>query len=283
MNINNIKVYIIAIALIFSVKTQNVGAHGALYELKQIDEKKVRITLKLSESGQNRGIIITHYYLVNGKVLHIGYETKDGAENEVYLDYDMSGAVPPIRIKLTNINDRDWVPFNDIKGIEQEEYITHLHDVGIVNGMPDGSFKPYSKITRAEFMVLIVKALNISGTAENMEGFTDIEGHWAKDIILIALKCGLISGYGDKTIRPDNPISLAEVSSVISRAFEFKTAKNGIYQKLKKDRWYSSSVKRMFDVGILSVDDSLYKDFNEEGLINRADCSMMISRALSTY
>lgn len=40
MNINNIKVYIIAIALIFSVKTQNVGAHGALYELKQIDEKK---------------------------------------------------------------------------------------------------------------------------------------------------------------------------------------------------------------------------------------------------
>jgi len=53
------------------------------------------------------------------------------------------------------------VPFNDIKGIETEEYITHLHDAGIVNGMPDGSFRPDSNITRAEFMVLLVKALKL--------------------------------------------------------------------------------------------------------------------------
>lgn len=283
MNINNIKVYIITIVLIFFINMHDACAHGVLYELKQTSGKKVRVTLKLSEGEQNRGIAITHYYLENGKILHIGYETRDGAKNEAYLDYDMSGAVPPIRIKLTNINDRDWVPFNDIKGIEQEEYIIHLHDTGIVNGMPDGSFRPDSNITRAEFMVLMVKALNIEGTAQNAEGFTDIEGHWAKDIILIASKHGLVSGYGDRTMRPDNPISLAEVSSVISRAFEFKTAKNGIYQKLKKDKWYSSSVKKMFDVGILSVNDGIYEDFGEEGLINRADCSMMISRALSTY
>jgi hypothetical protein len=283
MNINNIKIYIITIALIFFINMQDVCAHGVLYDMKQISEKKVRITIKLTEGEQKRGIAITHYYLENGKVLHIGYETGNGAESEAYLDFDLSGAVPPIRVKLTNINDREWIPFNDIKGIEQEEYITHLHDAGILNGMPDGSFKPYSNITRAEFMVLVVKALNIEGKAENTEGFTDIEGHWAKEIILVASKHGLISGYGDKTIRPDNPISLAEVSSVISRAFEFKTAKNGIYQKLKRDKWYSGSVKKMFDVGILSVYDSIYENFNEEGLINRADCAMMISRALTTY
>jgi len=82
------------------------------------------------------------------------------------------------------------VPFNDIKGIETEEYITHLHDAGIVNGMPDGSFRPDSNITRAEFMVLLVKALKLQGPAENIAGFTDIDGHWAKDIILVAANTG---------------------------------------------------------------------------------------------
>jgi len=72
----------------------------------------------------------------------------------------LTGAIPPIRIILSNIDKPDWVPFNDIKGIETEEYITHLHDAGIVNGMPDGSFRPDSNITRAEFMVLLVKALS---------------------------------------------------------------------------------------------------------------------------
>lgn len=283
MNINIIKVYIIIIALLFLVNPQNVSAHGAMYEVKEIDENKIRITLSWSDNGENKGIAVTHYYLANGKTLHIGYEAKDNAPSSTYIDYDLTSAVPPIRINLTNINDKDWVPFADIKGIEAQEYITHLHDAGIVNGRPDGSFKPYSQITRAEFMVLLVKALKLGGPAENTVGFTDIDGHWAKDVILIASKHGLISGYEDKTIRPDRPISLAEASSVISRAFSFKTTRNGMYSKLRSDKWYSSSVKRMFDVGVLSVNDSLYKDFNEESLVNRANCSMMVSRALSTY
>ncbi|HOM02822.1 MAG TPA: S-layer homology domain-containing protein [Acetivibrio sp.] len=286
MNIKTVCVSIILILHVLLVSVQNVSAHGAVYETRQIDENKIRITLKWSdedkEKNKGKGIAIAYYYLVNGKTLYIGYETVD-TENRSYLDYDLTGAVPPLRIILSNIDDADWVPFNDIKGIEAKEYITHLHDAGIVNGMPDGSFRPESNITRAEFMVLLVKALNLEGTAEDTFGFTDIDGHWARDIILVAAKHGLISGYEDGTVRPDRPITLAEACSVIARAFNFKTTKNGIYSKLNPDKWYSKSVKKMFDVGILSVNDSLYKNFNEEAPIDRANCSMMVSRALSTY
>lgn len=286
MNIKTVCLRIIIILLSFFVSMQNVNAHGALYETRQIDENKIRITLKWSdedkEKNRDKGIAITHYYLVNGKTLHIGYETTTEA-SRAYIDYDLTGAVPPLRIILSNIDDADWIPFNDIRGIEAEEYITHLHGAGIVNGMPDGSFRPDSEITRAEFMVLLVKVLNIEGTAENTAGFTDIDGHWARNILLIASKHGLISGYEDGTVRPDRPITLAEACSVIGRAFEFKTTKNGIYSKLTPDKWYSKSVKRMFDVGILSVNDSLYKYFDEDAMISRANCSMMVSRALSTY
>jgi len=145
MNIKKACVSIIFILLGFFLSLQNVNAHGVVYETRQIDQNKIRITLKWSDEEKNedkgKGIAITHYYLVNGKTLHIGYETVDG-ESRSYLDYDLTGAIPPIRIILSNIDKPDWVPFNDIKGIETEEYITHLHDAGIVNGMPDGSSDP---------------------------------------------------------------------------------------------------------------------------------------------
>ncbi|MFZ5986998.1 MAG: S-layer homology domain-containing protein [Bacillota bacterium] len=283
MNINKVKVYIISLVLFILFNIQLASAHGLVYETRPIDENKIRISLRWSDGSEKRGISITHYYLVNGKTLHIGYEVKDGFPHTAQMDFDLRGAVPPIRIRMTDINNKEFLPFNDINSIEAQDYIIHLHDAGIVNGMPDGTFRPYSQITRAEFMVLMVKALKLYGKAENTAGFTDIEGHWAKDIILLASKHGLISGYADKTIKPDRPITLAEVSSVVSRAFNFKTSRNGIYSKVSQGKWYSISVKKMFDVGILTVKDSIYSDFNEESYINRANCAMMISRALSTY
>jgi hypothetical protein len=159
----------------------------------------------------------------------------------------------------------------------------HLYDAGIVNGRSDGTFAPDSFITRAEFMVLLVNSLKPKKMSENTYVFSDISNHWAKDIILIAAENNFISGYNDNTIRPDRPITLAEVSSIISRAFNFKTSKNGMYSKLKKDRWYSDSVKKMFDSGILKVTDEIYDNFDEESFITRGNCAIMISRALSTY
>lgn len=284
MNIKTICVYMIILVFTFIMNMQNVIAHGVVYEIGQIGENKIRITLKWSDEDidKNKGIAITHYYLVNGKTLHIGYETVDELSG-AYLDYELTGAVPPIRINLSNIDDTDWIPFDDVRGIEAQEHITHLHDAGIVNGMLDGSFKPNGEVTRAEFMVFMVKALNLEGVAENTAGFTDIDGHWARNIILAASKHGLISGYEDGTVRPEKPISLAEACSVIARAFEFKTAKNGIYSKLNPDKWYSKSVKKMFDVGVLTVNDSLYGNFDEEAMITRANCAIMVSRAISTY
>ncbi|TYQ14646.1 UNVERIFIED_CONTAM: S-layer family protein [Acetivibrio alkalicellulosi] len=280
MNIIKVWVYIICFIL---MGTQIVSASGIMYNMENIDDSKVSIELKWRDEQTNKGISITHFYLVNGKTLHIGYETGEKFSNKAYLEYNLVNAIPPIKVKLIDINNRDFLPFSDIEDIEAKDYILHLYDAGIVNGRGDGTFAPESLITRAEFMVLLVKALKLEGKAVNNVGFTDIEGHWARDIILIASEHGLISGYEDKTMRPDRPITLAEVSSVISRAFSFKTNRNGIYSKLNTGKWYSSSVKKMFDVGILDINDSIYKEFNEESFINRGKCATMISRALYTY
>jgi len=261
---------------------QPVYAHGVIYETSQTGSK-MRITLKWSTPAEAQGIAITYFYLKNGKTLNIGYEINTKAPTSTYMDFDLTGAIPPIRIILNDASDQGAAPFDDIKNIEAEEYIRHLHDAGIINGRSGNLFEPNATITRAEFMVLVVKALKFNDTADNVNSYSDINNHWAKSTILTAAKHGLISGYGDGTIRPDNPITVAEVSAVIAKAFTFKTSRNGIYSKLQQNKWYSSYIKKMFDTGILNVNDSIYKNFDEQSLINRANCAMMVSRALSTY
>jgi len=110
----------------------------------------------------------------------------------------LTGAIPPIRIILSNIDKPDWVPFNDIKALRPRNILLIFMTRNCERNA--GRFlQTRQQYYRAEFMVLLVKALKLQGPAENIAGFTDIDGHWAKDIILVAAKHGLISGYEDGT------------------------------------------------------------------------------------
>ncbi len=273
----------VILTVFLAARAGTAFAHGPVFETKALDGNKLRITLKLDTPNSTKGISIAYYHLKNGKELNIGYELKEGSGSTTYLDYSLQSAIPPVRITLTDIHNSGNLPFGDIAGLEAEQYIKHLHDAGIINGRANNLFMPKATITRAEFMTLIVKSLNLKDENTNIVSFKDTKKHWAENIISTAYKNGLISGYKDGTIRPDNPITLAEVCTVISRAFKFNTVYNGIYDKLNPDKWYSVSVKNVFDVGILKTSDNIYIKFNEDTFINRANCAMMVSRALTTY
>lgn len=274
-------------ALVFVLLTLTITipayAHGVLYESAPIGDNKIRVTLKWSDPGEKRGLRVAYFNIKNGKTVNIGYEATASGPSSTSIDLDLTGALLPLRFNLAPAGVLDYAVFNDVKGIEAEEYITHLHDAGIVNGRNADSFVPEDSITRAEFATMVVKALKLEGSAENAKGFTDIQGHWAEKIMLLAAKNGILSGYGDSTLRPDNTITVAEASTIITRAFTFKTVNNGFYTRLKQGEWYSAAVKNIFDMGILRVTDGIYKNFNEEANITRAECATLISRALSTY
>jgi len=50
--------------------------------------------------------------------------------------------------------------------------------------------------------------------------FTDLSGHWAKDTVLQLVYLGIIKGYPDNTFRPDNKITRAEVTVILTRALK---------------------------------------------------------------
>lgn len=70
-------------------------------------------------------------------------------------------------------------PFSDIAGHWAEDTITRWADVGIVNGYPDGTFKPDNDITRAELAKILTLAFGLTEkTATELTGIDPNEWYY---------------------------------------------------------------------------------------------------------
>lgn len=94
--------------------------------------------------------------------------------------------------------------------------ISYMSNLKMVKGYPDGNFRPYANITRAEFAAMVVRFENIS--AVGSKTFTDLQkDHWAYEVIQKAAQAGWISGYPDGSFKPDQPITRGEVVTITNR------------------------------------------------------------------
>lgn len=135
--------------------------------------------------------------------------------------------------------------YSDIAGNEwYADYIGYLEDLDVIAGYTDGTFGPNRPITRAEFAALLSK---FTGSASASDAtFTDVAGHWAAAQIAAAVKAGWMSGYPDKTFKPNAYITRAELVSAINRATGRTpdvTATSGItFTDVPNGAWYANDV-----------------------------------------
>lgn len=94
---------------------------------------------------------------------------------------------------------------------------------GISNGISDTEFGAEANITREETAALLSRALNLSA-AEKDRTFADEENisDYAKEHIYALCGCGIMNGYEDNTIRPQNALTRAEAAKLIYEAAEYK-------------------------------------------------------------
>lgn len=84
------------------------------------------------------------------------------------------------------------------------------------------AFRPSEKITRAEFVTLVVNLYNAHHLGAKMitsaHDFTDLsQDHWAWNFIQQGVDYQWLSGYEDSTFRPDNNIIRAEAIVILNR------------------------------------------------------------------
>ncbi|MFN7160364.1 MAG: S-layer homology domain-containing protein [Candidatus Gracilibacteria bacterium] len=132
-------------------------------------------------------------------------------------------------------------PFSDVDSSNTYyDALSYLQEEGILKGNPDGTFKPYSTLNRAEFVTIIVRAqhLDTGGCSISSDVFPDVgRDQWYAASICYAYKSGLVTGYPDGTFRPTSPISFVEAAKILTPDYLKE------YYDYPANPWYEAPVE----------------------------------------
>lgn len=84
-----------------------------------------------------------------------------------------------------------------------------------IRGTFGDKLNPSKSITRGEVVSLLDNFIDKNKVFINESNLEDIKDHKFKYQILTCETLGLVNGYNDKTFKPDNPITRAEVSKIM--------------------------------------------------------------------
>ena len=121
--------------------------------------------------------------------------------------------------------------YNDDASIEHKEAVEVMSDLGVLNGMGDGTFAPTDRVTRAQMAKMITMILQGDVDASAFLGaptdLTDINGHWAEAYIKFCVSQGIVAGRGDGTFDPDNYVTTSEASKMLLVALGYNSDVRG--------------------------------------------------------
>lgn len=112
--------------------------------------------------------------------------------------------------------------FKDTKAHWAGAAINDMASRLIVSGGGNGTFKPNSDITRAEFAAIMVNALGLKLPEVSKDVFSDVtKKAWYYDAVYLASKYGLIGGYSNGKFGPTDKITREQAMVIITKAMAF--------------------------------------------------------------
>ena len=127
------------------------------------------------------------------------------------------------------------VTFTDIS---RDIYATQIRNAvaaGFISGFPDNTFRPLDTLTREQLVSMVLDALtkapNVNlqiPTTASGDPYRDVNAsRWSAAKIQFARDNNIVRGYEDGTFRPAQPVTRAELVSVLKRAAEFALTARG--------------------------------------------------------
>lgn len=192
-----------------------------------------------------------------------------------------------ISVPFTTESVSAYTPFYDIRGHWAEGYIKDIVEKGIINGYPNGSFKPDAPVTRAEFISMINKTLG-NGDMNSIY-FSDVPYNaWYYNDVSKAVAANYISGYNDNSFKPNSFISREEAAVIISRIVPTYNVK-GTLKKYKDAKevssWAKDALDRVCGKGYIGPydDEKIHpSDFMTRAQTAKAICSIASGEIIET-
>lgn len=122
------------------------------------------------------------------------------------------------------------ISYTDTKQSFAVKEIEMAREAGIILGFSDGTFRPDQAVTRGQVAAITSRFVqNMCGSSSDSAlcetgsslSFPDVEkDYWAAEAIQHAASVGIISGFGNGTFRPEQPITRAQAVVMLNRLFE---------------------------------------------------------------
>jgi len=198
----------------------NAGPTEVLHDLEGHWSKPYVEALQQTKIGTNGNRIIQGYSYADGDLF---MPNKEISRYELLKIALLSSCIIP-----DETADEGEFAFPDVRRISRtresndailkRRIIYTAYDLGIVDGYPDGSFKPDAPINRAEALKILFLATELppfdDESYENI--FSDVsDDDWFTEYIQDALSYAFVEGYDDGTFRPGQFITRAEASKLV--------------------------------------------------------------------
>lgn len=163
--------------------------------------------------------------------------------------------------------------------------ISHLSRIGIVKGYSDYAFRPNQAITRSQFASLLIRSLNRTGTYPSRSStnpFTDLRSsHWAYSDMLKAYKMGILKGYPNSRIKPDQYITRSEMAVMVARAKNLYTYRHSYssFTDVRSSHWASPAIESLYSRAWVKGDN--YSRFRPNAYATRAEMVVLLKSAFS--
>ncbi len=176
--------------------------------------------------------------------------------------------------------------FTDLADVEwAEEYIEGLAAAGVVSGRGDGIYAPLDNVTRAEFLMMLVKALGIDTTGATCDFPDVIAGEWYYEAVAAGTSFGLASGYGDGNFgttdlitRQDAAVMLNNAITKSGKTLEEINESIDFADKADISDYAADDVDVLVKAGILSGSNG---SFMPKSNTTRAEAAVMISKIMT--
>lgn len=160
----------------------------------------------------------------------------------------------------------------DIEGNRYEAELALMRDMGIISGYPDGSMRPASFVTRAEFTQMLIRILgygDIVGSA-HIDFYDVPENYWAYDCIGLASELKIVNGDGSGMFYPEKNVLLSEALKMIVCAVGYDI------QAQKKGGWPMGYYLTASDLELLKE-----TDLDMSNVLTRDSCARIFYNLLN--
>lgn len=197
--------------------------------------------------------------------------------SQMLMNYRQVGMSRALQVGFSDVSTDYWA----------KNFIAELASMEVLEGFPDGTFRPDAPVTRAQFAAMLLKAFT-KGKIRQGIAFKDVSNqYWAYNAISEAYQMGFLNAVIGKDFNPSQSLSRLDILVALARGLNYQTSGStdtilSVYSDATSIRSeYRSLIAALTQRGIV-VNYPDVKLLNAERVATRSEVSALLYQALSS-